>query len=224
MIAYHFTSAEHAISNIANKRIKVAELDKLNDPFELLAVDTRDKSLRRAFRMMKSELAGTKGITCFSKSWRNPVQWSHYGDRFRGVALGFEVPDGLLVPINYVRKRMFIEIEEIKNGTFNEQTMLTILTTKFTHWRYEKEVRGFCNFTKQEQINRANNQVIFQYFSEQLRLKEVRLGPDASQHTEHEVQEALAAFGQKVELIKTRLAFRSFSVVRDMRHTRTPES
>jgi hypothetical protein len=36
---YHFTSSEYAISDIGLRRLKVARLADLNDPFELMALD-----------------------------------------------------------------------------------------------------------------------------------------------------------------------------------------
>ena len=67
MIVYHFTSAEYGISNIANKRLKVAEIDKLNDPYDLMAFDTSDRGIRNAFNSTKAAFAEIHGITCFSR-------------------------------------------------------------------------------------------------------------------------------------------------------------
>jgi hypothetical protein len=35
MLAYHFLSAANALDDLANRHIKLSEIDKLNDPFEL---------------------------------------------------------------------------------------------------------------------------------------------------------------------------------------------
>jgi len=32
---YHFLSAEHALEDIAQRRLKISQIDQLNDPFEL---------------------------------------------------------------------------------------------------------------------------------------------------------------------------------------------
>lgn len=213
MIVYHFTSAEHGISNIANKRIKVAELDKLNDPFELMAVDGKNKSHRQAFKDMKKELAETKGITCFSKSWGNPVQWAHYGDRFRGVALGFEIPDEIAIPVEYVKERILLELDKENRPRIDEKIIKKILATKYIHWSYEKEIRAFTAFTEEEKRHRKIGVPIFQYFSDQLQLQKVIIGAEASKETEAKIQIALGAFGGSVELIKSRLAFQSYNVV-----------
>ncbi len=36
---YHFTKAKYAFDNLRNRRLKIAQLDDLNDPFELKSVN-----------------------------------------------------------------------------------------------------------------------------------------------------------------------------------------
>ena len=36
MLVYHLLTAEHALNDIENRRIKIAEIDQLNDPFDLV--------------------------------------------------------------------------------------------------------------------------------------------------------------------------------------------
>ena len=217
MIVYHFTNAEHGLSNIANKRIKVAEIDKLNDPFELMAPDTRDKELRKAFKETKVDLAKESGLTCFSEKWSNPVHWTHYGDCHRGVALGFEIPIGLLMRVNYVKERLLVSRETPLDLNLNQSAMLKILSTKFDHWSYEEEWRGFYPFTEVQKFHRSVGLPIFQDFSEELQLKKVILGAHISKDNELKIQRALAKFESSVELIKSRAAFGTFDVVQNKR-------
>jgi hypothetical protein len=42
MRVYHFLKPEHALAAIRDQRLKLAEIDKLNDPFEFLGVASRD--------------------------------------------------------------------------------------------------------------------------------------------------------------------------------------
>jgi len=46
MRAYHLLSSEHALSDIALQRIKIATFSDLNDPFELLALSLGLESVR----------------------------------------------------------------------------------------------------------------------------------------------------------------------------------
>ena len=78
MLGYYLTGAQFALSNLALRRIKISRFLDLNDPFELLGVDVIDPAQRIAFRAMKQEINESKGLICFSKSWRNPLMWGHY--------------------------------------------------------------------------------------------------------------------------------------------------
>ncbi len=45
---YHLSPAKYAISDIEHGRIKVARFSDLNDPFELMALNLRERRLRRS--------------------------------------------------------------------------------------------------------------------------------------------------------------------------------
>src|SRR5882724_8377120 len=101
MRVFHFVNEEHGLEDVRKRRLKVATLKDLNDPFELFGVRLADEALRRAFRIMKDELGAKHGLLCFSRSWHNPVLWSHYAAKHTGVCLGFDVPDELLGSVSY---------------------------------------------------------------------------------------------------------------------------
>src|SRR5438309_1929459 len=88
---YHFTTAEHAISNIALSRLKVARFSEANDPLELLALNFRVRGVRWPIRNLKKEQNELKGMLCFSANWTKVTLWSHYAAKHRGVCLGFDV-------------------------------------------------------------------------------------------------------------------------------------
>lgn len=94
MRVYHFLSRNYGLEDIRLRRLKIATLDDLNDPFEMLGMALRDLELRQAFRATKAKMAERAGLLCFSRHWRNPVQWSHYAERHQGLCLGFDIPDG----------------------------------------------------------------------------------------------------------------------------------
>jgi hypothetical protein len=87
--------------------LKLALIDSLNDPFEFLGVASRDSNVRRQYRFLKDGFARYMGLLCFSENWRNPVQWSHYAERHRGICLGFDVsPTVELRKVVYVDERL----------------------------------------------------------------------------------------------------------------------
>jgi len=46
---YHFTAAPYAFDDLRNRRLKIAQLDDLNDPFELKSVNRCNPLHAQAF-------------------------------------------------------------------------------------------------------------------------------------------------------------------------------
>lgn len=210
MRVFHFVNAEFGLEDLRMRRLKVATLHELNDPFELFGVSLADESLRRAFTAMKDQLALNRGLLCFSRDWHNPVQWSHYAAKHSGMCLGFDIPDEHLAPITYSRKRLVVETESFRNPhQLDSDVAGRFLLTKYSHWRYENEVRCFVTLEEKD----PQKGLYFAQFSEKLRLATVIVGA-ASTITRSELKEALGDLGSEVEAFKARLAFKTFRVVR----------
>ena len=111
MRLYHFLRADHALGDLRRKgRLKIAEIDNLNDPFELFCSSQRDHRIRTALRGWKREITKAYGLLCFCAQWHNPLLWSHYADRHRGICLGFDVRDNLPKEIRYLRTRTTLRL------------------------------------------------------------------------------------------------------------------
>ena len=201
MRIYHFLDSHYGLENISHKRLKISRIIDLNDPFELLGVDLHDQEMRSALNRTKEQLASNRGLICFSATWRNPVQWGHYADKHKGLCLGFDIPDDLLMKVTYTQKRLKLP------SNIDENFMKKILSTKFTHWRYEKEYRVFLSL--------SNNigGLYFKEFSNDLKLKQVIVGCESCV-SRSQISEALSDYEYEVEVFKARPAFRSFKIVR----------
>ena len=93
----------------AGSKSRSSYLQMVGCPFEFTAVDLSDHDFRLGVEQWKRDLSKDIGILCFSKYWYNPVQWTHYADRHKGLCLGFDVPDEYLVKINYCSNRQSAE-------------------------------------------------------------------------------------------------------------------
>ncbi len=204
MLVYYFTKSCHGLSNLSNRHIKVSRFDDLNDPFELLGIETSDKGVRDAMRFEKSEIARSKGLICFSESKYNPVQWAHYADNHLGICLGFEIPDAYLKPVKYVSLRL------AKSVLSEKDKQEKILTTKFKHWSYEEERRWIIELAE----NTINDGMIFKSFSSNLKLREIYIGCN-SKLTYSDVQNYYRSEDRKVIVKHTRPAFKDFRIVWD---------
>lgn len=210
MRVYHFVNNEFGLDNLRRRRLKIATLNELNDPFELFGVCLADDNLRRAFQAMKSQLASNRGLLCFSRDWRNPVQWSHYADKHTGLCLGFDIPDEYLEPVKYSRKRLIVELESLRDP---HQLDIAIakhfLFTKYSHWRYENEIRSYVTLEDRD----PDNNLFFSEFSDRMRLALVIVGAQSTT-VRATLNEALGDLAPKVRCFKARLAFNTFRVVR----------
>jgi len=59
---YHLTSAQYAISDIALGRLKIARFSDLNDPYELLSLNSRKKSIRNLGKKFKEQFDHENGL------------------------------------------------------------------------------------------------------------------------------------------------------------------
>jgi hypothetical protein len=174
---YHLTSADFAISNIALGRLKVARFSDANDPFELIALNLRERRDRNVLRDFKDAYDSHTGLLCFSANWVNPVLWSHYGAKHRGICLGFDLKRSRAQRVRYKDKRLLSELNNKGDPlSLDAKLQEALLCTKFGHWQYEEEYRVFVKLEDAIQEGRLH----FCHFDDDLRLVEVILGPQCN--------------------------------------------
>lgn len=113
------------------------QLDALSQhcPFdELPSPDRiREEMLRNRTDFMEHLI----GAVCFTENENDPKMWSHYGDRHRGVMIGFDASHPELSkvePVEYARERPLIGLEDSGAGK--------LLLVKSDIWTDEAEWRG----------------------------------------------------------------------------------
>ena len=207
MRVYHLLAKHWAICDLQRKRLKVARFDELNDPFELLGAELPDREERQRFDQWKTRTVATFGLLCFSRRWRNPVLWSHYADKHRGMCLGFDVPDEYLQKVRYLPRRW-----KLSDYLSHTQQAGSLFTTKFKNWAYEKEYRRIVRLDDAE--SEGPNR--YWPFGDDLKLREVIVGPRCNADRA-QLRRILGPSVDEVEFKKARLAFRTFTVVCDRR-------
>jgi hypothetical protein len=203
MRVYRFLCSKYGLKTIKERRLRISRVMALNDPFEFLSADLSDSLYRTALNRTKRDLSSSKGVLCFSKTWSNPLLWSHYAEKHQGIYLGFDLPLEHLSKVKYQKTRN-------KIGNLDEEFMSKILTTKFSHWRYENEYRCFIQLDDDEADSTGN---YFLNFSDQLQLKEVIVGANCKL-TRQSVVKTIEKM-QGVKIFKARPAFKTFNVVRN---------
>ena len=202
---YHLTDANYAISNIAFDRLKVARFSQLNDLFELLAPDLRNKNVRRIVRAHRERLDGEQGLLCFSADWVIPPLWAHYGNRHRGVCLGFDVAERNVLDVKYQQARLKLanDISKIPPRVANQLARI-----KAKSWRYERESRVLVPLAEAF----TEGEAYFKRFDSNLVLAEVILGALCPLDV-NEVREFVGQRHTGVSVFQARPAIRSFGMV-----------
>src|SRR5579863_1779231 len=170
---YHFTSAKFALDDLQHRRLKIAQISDLNDPFELRCMDTSgEPEMRWAYDGWKREVAAHYGVLCFSEEWNDILQWAHYADRHRGVCLGLDIA-GSSAKFGKVR---YVSEKDSRLEKPDEGYVWRCLTTKFECWSYEREWRVFTTLKEGFWSDSAGREIFFVDFGKELVLKEVLLG------------------------------------------------
>ncbi len=217
MRVFHFVSSQYALSDIALRRMKIARLGDLNDPFELFAANVGGrKQLRITLQSWKRALNDTKGLLCFSKNWKNPVLWSHYAAKHYGFCLGFDLNDDFAAEVKYSAKRIPFKFNgEPPAAHVDQELALDLLLTKSQDWSYEDEVRVFVDLDKHS----VEGASYFYEFSKDLALREVILGPLCEISVKN-IRNLIDTSYDSVDVIKARLAYKWFEIVPDKRFKR----
>jgi hypothetical protein len=202
MRVYHFLPAKHALDDLEKRRIKLSELDQLNDPFELWCVSQEDPLLRESMRAFKDDMSKHYAILCNSKRWHNPLLWSHYADKHRGICLGLEIDECRGRSVRYVKDRPRL------SGPPTVAFMQELLFTKYQDWQYEEEWRDWFRVD-----TRDSSGYYFYTFDEHVKPYDVITGPLCNVSADT-IREALKGHREyPIRVVRTLLAPDSFQVV-----------
>ncbi|MFG6590708.1 DUF2971 domain-containing protein [Sulfitobacter sp. 1A12157] len=204
---YKFCNEEFGLSNLAKGRLKISTLDDLNDPYEFNGFSFSTVQSRHLWDRVRKLTFQNSGLLCFSKTWSNPVLWSHYADSHKGMALGFDVPTDLLLAITYTKHRPTIPNLSELPAAKHSKLIQSALVHKYKHWEYENEVRAFV---KADEVCPKTN-LYFMQFGRNLVLREVILGPRSSLTSAVVREQSECA---NVKVVTSRLAFKNYKVVK----------
>jgi hypothetical protein len=212
-LLYHFTTAKFALDNLRNRRLKIAQFDDLNDPFELKSVNLCDPIHAQAFdgtedfEGYKAEMARRFGVLCFSEEKTDVLQWAHYADRHKGICLGFDVSgsQGKFRPVQYVTERFPFPEKPDESFSWN------LLSTKSKAWEYEREWRVFVALKDGVWNESAGRVLYFADFGPELVLKEIILGA-SSKTPVSDVIQAMHGYAETVRVSRMRLSCDRFEL------------
>ena len=186
-IYYQFLSSRNAITNLERRMTKVSRIKTVNDLFELQPYLRLNKEERRQLGKIRTKVADTYGMVCFSTNWQEPIMWGHYADYNKGIVLGFEVVSSrfTIKEVKYPseRKKISLDPKTITPSEYIE----AVGFIKYKGWSYEKEHRFFVRLDDCMCIE-GN---YFLKFGNDLNLKKVIIGPEhPSKNEKNYVQRA----------------------------------
>lgn len=153
--------------------IRVSTLDTLNDPFELMPYLRYGESKKiRHYMNVRKKISKEYGLLCFSRTWEEPLLWSHYADKHKGIAIGFEISGYEILDIDYDPSPIRKQFDLTSDSKINEKLFLELAKVKYHKWEYEKESRLLLKLKNCIKIDGH----FFVQFGSNLRVKEVRLG------------------------------------------------
>jgi hypothetical protein len=214
-IYYQFLSSRNAITDLERKMIKVSRIKGVNDLFELQPYLRLDKDKRRHLRKIRTKVADTYGMVCFSTNWQEPIMWGHYADCNKGIVLGFKVVSNRFtikeVTYPHERKKISFDPQIVTPSEYIE----VLGFIKYEGWSYEKEHRFFVKLDDCIYID-GN---YFLKFGNDLNLKKVIIGPaHPSENKKNYIQTAryIAELVKQTgaELMVSRAEFGGYRVVR----------
>lgn len=211
MRLYYLTSEHWAKEILKEKRLKLSVVGELNDPFELLGASIGGKQARRVAQYVHGRLNNTFGLLCMSSTWQSPVMWAHYGDKHKGVCLGFEVPEWGAKEVSYSPARLETVLgKKPALSDITHEVLEALFTTKSAEWSYEQERRLIIRFT--DAHSGGNGMYFWPFDGKLLTLREVILGCRCSM----QIPEAAKAGGRvsaRVSVRRVRPAFQEFRMV-----------
>jgi hypothetical protein len=208
---YYFTTSEHGLSAIRDKRLKIALIDKLNDPFELMIADLTSSEERRDFFKYKEEVASSVGLLCFSEIWNNPTMWGHYAQKHSGICLGFEISSQVGNKVNYIPGRLSQSREELRQEMLanGEEFINKLISYKNDDWSYEKEHRILCYLKNKISFKG----LFFEDFGQWMKLDEVIIGYFSSL-TAAEVRRELNGYKNSIALYRADLSPTEYDMIK----------
>jgi len=214
MRLYYMTSLETAVTHILpERRMRIAQFQGLNDPFELMSVRLDGQEGRKIFKALLDHWNKTLGVICMAKDWKSPLMWTHYAKNHTGVCLGFEVPDDKPIQMKYEAERIKLILDLQKPiGGIDRELLLKVLTTKFTQWAYEQEWRLLSKLEERD----PDNGFFYIPFGPALSLREIIVGTRCKKPI-GSFKKLLTHIEEPVTIIKARAAFESFSMVKQKR-------
>jgi hypothetical protein len=176
ILLYRYLDAESALKSIESRSLRISRLLELNDAFEwrlgITAIPPEDEPLiEKRMKSILEKQSKIIGLMCFSATCKEPVLWSHYADKHRGVAFEVEYdckPDNP-IEITYPLNRLLIDgvryaqlqHDNLALKEYLFPFMKPVMSQKSPSWKYEQEHRIYVSLDKDPNIQTSGGHYFF---------------------------------------------------------------
>ena len=224
---YHFLPAKFAIEAIEKRRLKAADLDQANDPFESLVVAFNSREQEYIFLDYRKVVLGRYGMVCFSQSYQDPLLWGHYADSLKGICLGFyavlynDDTRDVIKKVKYVPQRIDARAFNILMSWIagNRDPLLldkvqsqikALMHTKSWNWEYESEWRSWIRKEYQDPVS---NLFFFTLDNIRLKLREILIGFRCMEEDmKPKLDELVSRYPDPPKILYTQASLRHFAI------------
>jgi len=159
ILLYRYLDAAAALKTIESRAFKIGRRRDFNDPFEwrmgITNVIPEGEIVARAcIDGFVDDVSGWAGILCFSDTLVEPVLWSHYADKHKGVAfeVSYTLVPKILTKMEYTNERPVFDANRLHDPAgfenYAKPLMDRLLRQKSTGWAYEREYRVFVDLKR----------------------------------------------------------------------------
>ena len=210
MRLYYFTTAKWGMVALSERRLKIAQIPQLNDPYEFRAVYMTHSTNVMAIERAITAFSEKCGVLCMTDNWHEVLMWSHYAERHQGLCLGFNVSDEHARKVEYIDRPTQDKSLDLNN--IREDLIKSIFNRKSLAWKYESEFRFYCTLSESVGGN------YFKSFGPDLKLSEIIVGCQASRLdvSSKGIRSALEGYDHGVDIFKVKMNPNEFKMVEDL--------
>ena len=242
LMLYHFMPTQYALQAVEKRRLKVADFDRVNDPYELLGfrLDSLtsgylsgyptliEQQIEQLVKNYQTEFSQRYKMICLSETYKQPSLWGHYADKCKGICLAFDInfhDDPKLDNIPRVeygenRKDLTYFGWSWVDGKLiepDEYQSINIFNYKSIRWQYEEEWRLSAGVDDDTLELDPITGLYFYPFRDQLKLRKILIGfrceeENIKRRFERLINDDDKYPDPKPEIIFTRLSSSAFEI------------
>ncbi len=190
------TLSKHTRDILISEKFFFADWEKMNDPlegfFQYYKTHETDDNVKDIY-----DEKNNYGICCFSKNYNEILMWSHYADNHSGICIEVEV-DELLCDQNVIDIVDVVYKQNIESIVTTHANAQELLSKKLNKWKYEKEVRVFC------QGKNTRHKIG--------KITKIFLGLRCSDKDKETIKEYIG--NKNIKIVKTDISFKTNRIVR----------